>query len=111
MFYPSRVTQFVINGSRGDGKDSYSLRVSFRPQPEPTPAGVRRLPAAFLNGEVDARVRVILAPHGGFLRRAAHVIQRANLSADGVNVQVRQRLSPSLLFPRRTRVCRAASRA
>ncbi|MFX8235195.1 hypothetical protein ABTL20_21395, partial [Acinetobacter baumannii] len=26
MFYPSRVTQFVINGSRGDGKDSYSLR-------------------------------------------------------------------------------------
>lgn len=25
MFYPSRVTQFVINGSRGDGKDSYSL--------------------------------------------------------------------------------------
>ncbi len=37
MFYPSRVTQFVINGSRGDGKDSYSLRVSFRPQPEPTP--------------------------------------------------------------------------
>lgn len=38
MFYPSRVTQFVINGSRGDGKDSYSLRVSFRPQPEPTPS-------------------------------------------------------------------------
>lgn len=43
MFYPSRVTQFVINGSRGDGKDSYSLRVSFRPQPEPTPLCVNSL--------------------------------------------------------------------
>lgn len=36
--------KFVINGSRGDGKDSYSLRVSFRPQPEPTP-GSRIAPA------------------------------------------------------------------
>jgi len=52
MFHPSRVMQFVINGSRGNDKATiclkvahtlpieagYSLRVSFRPQPEPTPA-------------------------------------------------------------------------
>ena len=51
MFYPSRVTQFVINGSRGDGKDSYSLRVSFRPQPEPTPTSLQPLAKpAFLCG-------------------------------------------------------------